>query len=87
MNIAQLVQTCVTCLRSKSPHLPQCGPLCSIVTPRPFELVCMDFMSLEKSKGGYGNILVITDLFAKYALSIPTKKQEAKTVLTFSSLN
>lgn len=38
----------------------------------------MDFLTLEPSKG-YGNVLVVTDHFTKYALAIPTKNQTAKT--------
>ena len=51
-----------------------------IVTSRPVELVCIDFLSLEKSKGRYSNLLVITDHFIKYAIAIPTSNQEAKIV-------
>ena len=40
----------------------------------------MDFVSLETSKGEYKYILVITDHYTKYALSIPTRNQEASTV-------
>ncbi|XP_060594144.1 uncharacterized protein LOC132748508 [Ruditapes philippinarum] len=39
----------------------------------------MDFLTLEESKGGISNILVITDHFTKYALAIPTRNQTAKT--------
>jgi hypothetical protein len=37
-------------------------PLVPIVTYSSLELVCMDFLTLEKSKGGYQHILVITDV-------------------------
>ena len=36
-------------------------------TTQPMELVCMDYLSLETSKGGYQHILVITDHFGRYA--------------------
>ena len=39
----------------------------------------MDFLGLEKSKGGHENILVITDHFTKFAVSVPTRNQTAKT--------
>jgi hypothetical protein len=39
----------------------------------------MDFLTLEPSKGGFANILVITDHFTKLALAIPTRNQTAKT--------
>ena len=45
----------------------------------PLELVCFDYLTLEPSKGGFGNILVITDQFSKYAVAIPTRNQTAKT--------
>ncbi|PIK48693.1 hypothetical protein BSL78_14457 [Apostichopus japonicus] len=43
------------------------------------ELVCMDYLSLEQSKGGYENILVVTDHFTKYAQAFPTRDQTART--------
>lgn len=79
-DIDRKVKTCLTCICSKSPHLPQRAPLVNISTTRPLELVCMDFLSLEMSKGGFQNILVVTDHFTKYALAFPTRNQEARTV-------
>nr|XP_006821159.1 PREDICTED: uncharacterized protein LOC102803160 [Saccoglossus kowalevskii] len=39
----------------------------------------MDFLSLEPSKGGMKDILVITDHFTKFAMAIPTRNQKACT--------
>ena len=79
-DVENKIKSCLPCICAKSPHLPERAPLCSITTTRPLELVCMDFVSLEMSKGGFQNILVITDHFTKYALAFPTRNQEAKTV-------
>ena len=74
------VKHCQRCICAKSPHLPEQAPLVSIITSRPMEVVFMDFVGLETSKGGYNYILVITDHFTKYAAAFPTRNQEAKTV-------
>ena len=46
----------------------------------------MDFLTLENSKGGFGNILVITGHFTKYAVAIPTRNQTARTADTFYNI-
>ena len=60
-----------------SPHTT--APLGNIKTSRPLELVCMDYLTLEESKGGYSNILVITDHFTHYTVAVPTRNQTAHT--------
>ena len=74
------LKSCFPCICAKSPHLPERAPLVNISTSRPLELVCIDFMSLEMSKGGFQHILVVTDHFTKYALAFPTRNKEARTV-------
>ena len=71
------IKRCDRCIKRKTPANTR-APLVSIVTSQPMELVCMDYLTLEASKGGYQHILVITDHFTKYAIAIPTKNQSAK---------
>ena len=67
---------CSRCLRRKTP--PQVAPLQPILVTQPLELVHMDYLSLEPSKGNIENVLVITDHFTKYALAYPSKTQTAQ---------
>ncbi len=75
-DLEEWVQNCETCIRRKAPG--DIAPLVPIATSRPLELVCMDYLSLEESKGGIKDILVITDHFTRFAIAIPTRNQTAK---------
>ena len=44
------------------------------------EIVAMDFTVLEPSSDGHENVLVLTDVFTKFAWAIPTRNQKACTV-------
>ena len=63
-------------IRRKS--APQVAPLQPIYVSQPMELVHMDYLSLEPSKGNTENVLVITDHFTRYALAYPSKTQTAQ---------
>jgi len=77
-DVETYVKNCTRCILRKGDD-NQRAPLVPISSSQPLELVCMDFLSLETSKGGYENILVITDHFTRYAMAVPTKNQTAKT--------
>ncbi|MCG8044577.1 MAG: RNase H-like domain-containing protein [Candidatus Thiodiazotropha endolucinida] len=77
-DVVNKVQNCEKCIRRKVIPAPG-AELCNIVSTQPMELLCIDFLTLERSKGGFENILVITDHFTRYAQAFPTRNQEAKT--------
>ncbi len=56
-DVESYVKTCLKCIQRKARQ--QTTGLITITTSQSMELVCMDFLSLEESKGSYRNILVI----------------------------
>ena len=78
LDVQNKVRNCIKCIRRKTFPSPS-AELVNIQSTQPMELVCFDFLSLERSKGGYENILVITDHFTRYAQAFPTRNQLATT--------
>ena len=72
----QHIAKCSRCLKRKS--TPQVAPLQPIVVSQPLELVHLDYLTLEPSKGNIENVLVITDHFTRYALAYASKTQTAQ---------
>ena len=77
-DIESRVRLCDRCIHRKTRPVPA-TELVSITTSAPMDLVCIDYLTLEPSKGGIENILVITDHFTRYAQAIPTRNQTART--------
>ena len=77
-DIQQFVRQCNRCILRKSRQKKSAG-LVNIVSTAPLEIICLDYLSLERSKGGVENVLVITVHFSRYAQAIPTKNQTART--------
>ena len=73
----EYVVKCSTCLRRKT--IPQVAPLHPIYVTQPLELVHVDYLSLEPSKGNIKNVLVITD----YIWHILVKLKQHKPQLEF----
>ena len=49
----------------------------NIETIQPLELIHLDYLKIEPSKGNIENVLVITDHFTRYAQAFPSKTQTA----------
>ena len=63
--VSQKIKECGRCICRKV--LPaRASDLVSIVSTVPIEVVCIDYFSLERSKGGFENILVLTDYYTRY---------------------
>ena len=60
--VEQWIKHCDRCIRQKTSTNIH-APLVNITSTYPMEIVCMDFLTLEPSKGGYQHLLVITDHF------------------------
>ena len=72
------VRQCSRCILRKSQQGGTVG-LVNIVSSAPMEILCLDYLKLECSKGGYEDVLVMTDHFSRYAQAFPTKNQTART--------
>lgn len=75
----QHVMSCM-CLKYKKPNHETRTPLVSIISTHPFKLVSVDFLHLDKCKGGYEYILVIVDHFTRFAQAYPTTSKSGKVV-------
>ena len=74
-DVISYINSCPRCLRRKS--LQDKAPIMNIETSQPLELIHLDYLKIEPSKGNIENVLVITDHFTRYAQAFPSKTQKA----------
>ena len=75
MDVASYINSCPRCIRRKTQ--PDTAPLHNIEATQPLELVHLDYLQIEPSKGNIENVLIVTDHFTRYAQAYPSKSQTA----------
>ena len=77
-DIANFVQKRCRCIVNKKPNIIETAALETIETTHPLELVSVDFMHLDKCKGGFQYAMVVTDNFTKYCQIYATRTKSTK---------
>ena len=76
-DVVNKVGNCEKCIKWKTIPAPS-AELVNTISSQPMELVCIDFLSLERSKGGFENILVKTDHFTRYTQAFSNQKSRSQ---------
>ncbi|RXN03720.1 Transposon Ty3-I Gag-Pol poly [Labeo rohita] len=79
-DIARWCQECERCQCAKGVPTAPGSFMGHFLAARPNEILALDFTVLEPSRSGLENVLVMTDIFTKYTLAVPTRDQRAETV-------
>ncbi|KAL7870652.1 hypothetical protein SRHO_G00081490 [Serrasalmus rhombeus] len=79
-DIKQWCQECERCQVAKDSGQVPHSFMGHLLASRPNEILAIDFSMLEPSRNGMENVLVMTDVFSKYTVAVPTRDQRASTV-------
>lgn len=77
-DVSLRVRECSRCICRKSPD-SVAARMVPIQSSYPLELLCIDFLTLDRCKGGFEHVLIITDHFTRFAQAVPTKNETART--------
>uniref|UniRef100_A0A3P9D0G6 Integrase catalytic domain-containing protein n=1 Tax=Maylandia zebra TaxID=106582 RepID=A0A3P9D0G6_9CICH len=78
--VARWCQRCERCQVAKDTQPAAQSFMGHLLASRPNEILAIDYTLLEPSRNGLENVLVMTDVFSKYTLAVPTRDQCAATV-------
>ena len=70
------------CVADKKPNVQERAPLVPIMATYPFEIISIDFLHLDKCKGGYEYALLVTDHFTRFCQIYATRKKSSKIAAT-----
>ena len=78
-DIEETITKKCNCIKQKKPARQLRVPMVPIITHQPFELISIDFLHLEKSKGNFEYILVVMDHYTRFTQAYATTNKTAKT--------
>lgn len=79
-DVKRHIGQCFRCVSAKSPTPAVRPPMRHLLAFQPQEIVAVDFLKLDRGRGGFEDVLVFTDVFSKYAQAVPCRDQSALTV-------
>ena len=79
-DVDQYVKDCPHCQVAKGPYVgPKTQPG-SIIANRPLDLLCVDFTTMDPSRDGKENVLILTDAFSQFSQAFVTPNEKALTM-------
>ena len=78
-DIRQYIRACER--RTLCKHAAVHSPMGHLLANRPLQISAIDFTKLDTASDGRENVLVMTGVFTKYTVAVPTRNQEAVTVV------
>ena len=79
-DVDEWCRRCERCQQAKKPTVQTHTPMGHLLATKPLEVISVDFTLLEPASNGTENVLVITDVFTKYTVTVPTQDCTAATV-------
>ena len=77
---AQWVSHCTHCQVAQGTYTDPKPKIRQLESNNPLDLLCLDFTKIDPSKTGKENVLVMTDTFSKFSVTVVTPNQKALTV-------
>ena len=79
-DVENYCKSCERCIVSKAQQPKVATAMGNMLAYKPLDVVAMDFTVLEPSSDGRENVLILTDVFSKFTVAVPTQDQRAITV-------
>lgn len=80
VDVQRWCRECSRCQVAKDSSTGAPSYMGHLLASRPNEILAVDFTTLEPSRNGMEDVLVLTDVFTKYTLAVPTRDQRAPAV-------
>ena len=80
IDIAEYVKNCPQCQVAKGPYVAPKTQPGSIIGNRPLDLLCVNLTTMDTSRDGKENVLVLTYALSKFSQAFVTPHQKALTM-------